>query len=467
MKFIIKRKLSEQESSAFEIVKKLKNNKFEAYWAGGVVRDLLLDHQTHDIDIATSAKPEEISRIFPSAYDRGKSFGVMALKMGEHEYEIASFREDIGTSDHRRPQEVKFVSAEEDASRRDITINGLFYDPLTNEVIDYIGGLKDLENKRIRFIGEPKQRIDEDYLRILRAIRFSCRLGFGIEPESFKAIENNAEKVKQVSIERQREELTKILVDENRANGINLLDKTNLLKYLLPEILEQKNVPQPPEFHSEGDVWTHTLLACKNLGDIKNLEDAEEIAWAVLLHDFGKPQTIGRRNCEGKTKITFFEHDLKSTEMAEVILSRFRFSHQFINKVSWAISQHMRIVHAFRGMSERKQKQLFLDQRINILLELTHADLSASLRPDLRPEMDLYESAVALKKRIDEETSAEEKHQVKQFDLVTGEDIMRIIGLPASPQVGQIKEKIEKAYLEGIVNTRQDAIKELEKLKND
>lgn len=467
MKLILKRDLSEQESAAFEIIKKLKENNFEAYWAGGVVRDLLLNQQTHDIDIATSADPKEISSIFPSAYDRGKSFGVMALKIGEFEFEIATFREDIGTNDHRRPEKVKFVSAQEDASRRDLTINGLFYDPTTNEIIDFIGGLNDLKNKTIRFIGKPEERIDEDYLRILRAIRFSCRLGFVIDPESMIAIKNNAEKVQYVSAERQREELTKILVDENRAKGIDLLDKTNLLKYLLPEILEQKNVPQPPEFHSEGDVWTHTLLACTNLGDIKNTEDAEEIAWAVLLHDFGKPKTIGRRDKIGKTKITFFEHDIVSAEMARKILTKFRFSHQFINKVAWAIGQHMRIVHAFRGMSERKKKQLFLDPRINILLELTRADLSASLRPSLKPEMDLYQDAIALKNKIEKETSLEEKEQVRQFDLINGEDIMKILNIPASSQVGKIKAKIEKAYLEGIIDTRKDALKELEKIKND
>jgi poly(A) polymerase len=459
--FKINRSLTTEELAAFGIVKNLQEKGFEAYIAGGAVRDILLAKDVHDIDIATAAHPEEIKKIFTDSYDRGKAFGVVAVKVDNHEFEVATFRQDIGVGDHRRPEKVKFSSAELDSCRRDFTINGLFYDPIKFELIDFVDGLSDIKRKLIRFIGEPEERLDEDYLRMLRAVRFSIRLNFEIEKESKISIKKMAKNIEDISVERIREELSKMLLLTDRAKAIELLDDLGLLFVILPEIRQLKNVPQPKEFHTEGDVWTHTLLALTNIGET----NSEELVWTVLLHDIAKPETIGYRAEKNKTRITFFDHDVQSAQKAEEILERFRFSRHFINAVTWAIRQHMRIVHAFTGMSERKQKKLFVDQNIELLLDLTQADLSASVRPNGESDMQMYQDALALREKYEAESSEEEKRQVKKFDLVTGLDIMKILQIPAGREVGKIKFALEQAYLDGKINSRDEAIQMMEKFR--
>lgn len=459
--FSIKRPLSEEEKRGAVVLRRLQKAGFESYFVGGGVRDELMGEPAHDIDVATSAKPEEIEALFQRAYDRGKQFGVMAVQSGKYEFEVATFRSDIGIFDHRRPKKVAFTSAEEDSKRRDFTINGLFYDPEQQKIVDYVGGVEDLQNQTIRFIGEPQARIDEDYLRMLRAVRFSCGFGFKIDDESYQAIAENVAKINQVSSERIRDELTKMFINENRCQSLNLLSEIGLLKYILPEAEAMKNVSQPPEFHSEGDVWTHTLMAMESL---RKPPLGAELAWTVLLHDIAKPQTQGFRD-HPKSKITFFEHDVESSQMAEGILKRLKFSNEFIDACTWAISQHMRIIHAFRDMSERKQKKLFTHPHIDLLLDLTRADLSASLRPNGKAEMEMYEEALKKKEQFEKEASDEEKEQVKKFTLITGHDIMETLNLPSGPKVGEIKAKIEEAFLEEKISTRKQALEMIGKLK--
>lgn len=463
--FEIIRDLTAEETAGFEIVKILHDNKYIAYWAGGAVRDLLLGLPIHDIDIATNARPDEIKKIFPKSYDRGKAFGVVAVQEKDSEFEIATFRKDIGVSDHRRPDQVEFTEPEEDASRRDFTVNGIFYDPISETIIDYVDGLTDIKRRQIRFIGSSEERINEDYLRLMRAIRFTVRLNFSLEKQTKAAVISHVSKIKEISSERLRDETSKILLLNDRKKALELMDELGLLQEILPEIIELKSVSQPPEFHTEGDVWTHTMLALNNLGDLSATEDNEELVWCVLLHDTAKPETIGYRTEKNKTSITFFNHDAKSAKKAEIILERFRFSHHFINKVTWAISQHMRIVHAFTGMSDRKQKKLFVDPNINLLLNLTKADLSASLRPSGKPDMTLYKNALALREKFEKESSEEEKRQVKKFDLVTGVDIMKYLNIKPGPEVGKIKSELEQAYLDGKINKKAEALALLEKYK--
>lgn len=463
----IDRKLTDQEIGAISVVKQLQETGYETYFAGGAVRDELLGREVYDIDIATSAKPEEVKKLFPIHYERGKAFGVVAVreKKNGHEYEIATFRKDLGVADHRRPEKVEYTTAQKDAQRRDFTVNGLFYDPIKGEIIDFVDGLADIKRKIVCFIGEPKQRIDEDYLRMLRAVRFATKLDFIIEENSRKQIQKNAQNISKISAERLRDELGKILLSERRSEGVIELDKLNLLTELLPEIEQLKNVPQPPEFHAEGDVWNHTLLALKNINDLPKEKITEELVWTVLLHDIGKPETIGFRAVTGKTSITFFDHDMRSAEMAEKILKRLRFSHHFIHNLTWAIKQHMRIINAFRGMSDRKQQKLFCDPNIDLLLNLTCSDLSASLRPNSKPDMQMYEDAVKLQEKFEKLSSENEKNQVKKFTLITGNDIMKITKLPPSKEIGKIKTEIETAYLDGKINTKDEAIAMMEKYK--
>ncbi len=459
--FKINRPLASEEKAAFEIVGKLQKQGFESYIAGGAVRDLYLDRVIHDIDIATAAKPEEVKKIFPTSYGRGKAFGVVAVRpKKELEFEVATFRIDLGSADHRRPAQVRFTTAENDARRRDFTINGLFFDPTKSQIIDFVGGVKDLNNRLIRFVGVAENRIDEDYLRMLRAIRFTHRLDFALDFEAAKAIKKQAKNIIQISLERIRDELTLIITGNKRENALMQLESLGLLRIILPEVQALRDVFQPPEFHSEGDVWIHTLLA------IETLENpSAELAWTVLLHDVGKPATAGRRDVPGKTKIIFFEHEQKSVEIAKKILERLRFSNDFINDISWAISQHMRIINAFRGMSERKQKKLFTDPNINLLLDLTKADLKASLRPGGKIDLGLYNLALAKKEEFEKETADDEKQQIKKFSLITGNDIMKILKIPAGPEIGKIKSQIETAFLDSEISTRKKALEMIKKIK--
>lgn len=455
--FKIERPLSAEEKKGAVILSRLQEKNFESYFVGGGVRDELMGNSAHDIDIATAAKPEEIEELFSNCYDRGRKFGVMAVQSGEHEFEVATFRSDIGIADHRRPEKVEFTSAKVDAKRRDFTINGLFYNPQKSQIIDFVGGREDLQNKIIRFIGDPQARIDEDYLRMLRGVRFACRFDFEIEENSRKAIIQNKEKIKEVSAERIRDELTKMLIDKNRAKALEKLSEIGLLQEILPEAELMKGVQQPPEFHREGDVWTHTMLALENLP-----EEVDEVtAWTVLLHDIAKPETKGERD-HPKSKITFFEHDNLGAKKAAKILKRFKFSNGFIEKVSWVINQHMRIINAFREddqqMSERKQEKLFLDPNIDVLLEATKVDLSASVRPDGKSDLSMYEKALERKKYF-QSRPEDEKKQVKKFDLITGQDIMEILKIESGPKVGEVKSKIEQAYLDGKISTREEALK--------
>jgi len=452
--FKITRPLSEEEKQAVGIFNELKKAGFESYFAGGAVRDELMGIPASDIDIATKALPDEIKKIFPKVFERGKQFGVMALIIdGENEFEIATFRSDIGIFDHRHPKEVKFTTAEEDAKRRDFTINALFYDPEREQIIDYVGGVEDLDKKQLRFVGNPEDRINEDYLRMLRAVRFSARFNFPINKEGREAIKKNAAKIQKVSAERIKDELTKMLVDKNRVRAIELMDKLGLLELILGELSKLKKVSQPPEFHSEGDVWIHTMLALKFLPD----NCSAEVAWAVLLHDIAKPQTQGFRE-HPKSKITFFDHDIESAKKTEEILKRLKFSNEFIEAVSWSIAQHMRIIHAFGDMSERKKEKLFLNPNIETLLEQTRVDLLASEKPDGSTDLSMYEAAVKLKEHL-AKMPPKEKEQVKKFDLITGHDIMKILKIPSGPKVGEIKTKIEEAFLEGKISGRDEALK--------
>ena len=461
IEFKINRQLTEEEAAAFGVVKKLQQAGFETYLAGGAVRDLYLKKEAHDIDIATSAKPEEIQKIFSDARGQGKAFGVLVIKKGDYEYEIATFRTDIGIADHRRPEKIEFTTAQNDAGRRDFTINALFYDPVKSQIIDFVGGMQDLKNKLVRFVGVPGFRIDEDYLRMLRAVRFTHRLGFALDNDSAKVIKENADKICEISAERIRDELTNIIIRPNRHLALMQMESLGLLSAILPEVSALRGVSQPPEFHREGDVWIHTLLAIETLS-----EPSGELAWTVLLHDVAKPQTQGFRD-HPKSKITFFEHDEESAKMAREILGRLKFSNDFIDASTWAISQHMRIVHVFRGMSERKQKRLFTHSYIELLLDLTKADLGASLRPDLKADLSMYEEAVKKKEQFEKQANEEEKQQVKKFTLITGQDIMEILKITSGPKVGEIKGKIEEAYLAGKISTREEAIKMIKEVHSD
>jgi len=364
---------------AISIIQTLRQQGFQAYLAGGCVRDLLLHREPADYDVATSAAPAQVMEVFPETYAVGAQFGVVLVPPPENEtatnrppIEVATFRSDFGYSDGRRPEEVRFSSdPQEDVARRDFTINGMMLDPLTGEVLDFIGGRQDLEAGVIRAIGDPERRFAEDKLRMLRAVRFAARFGFAIEEHTMAAIQRQAQEIKVVSRERVRDELTKMLVEGHARRAFLLLDESGLLKEVLPEISRMKGVAQPPEFHPEGDVFIHTLLLLDHLPE----PCPPTLAWGALLHDVGKPATFR----VAPDRIRFDGHVDVGVKVAEEICGRLRFSNGDTAEVLALVDNHMRFGHVSR-MKESSLKKFLRMPGFDEHLALHRADSLASHR---------------------------------------------------------------------------------------
>ncbi len=431
--------MGQSAEKAKRIVLKLKEKGYEAYLAGGCVRDQLMGRPPKDYDIATSALPEEIQAVFPHTEAVGAQFGVILVIEEGEAFETATFRSDLSYKDGRRPEAVRFTNAKEDALRRDFTVNGMFFDPVNGQVIDYIGGQKDLQAKVIRCIGEPEKRFDEDKLRILRAVRFSAELGFQLEPATKAAIPALASAISQVSWERIGIEMNKLLLCPLRRRGIELLDETGLLAQLLPELLAMKGCGQPPEFHPEGDVWIHTLLLMEKLEN-----PSLELAWAALLHDVGKPAT--RTQAQGD-RVRFNEHDIKSAEMAVEICRRFRLSNETTERIRVLIADHMRI-NQVEKMRVATLKRLFREEYFDDLLALHLVDCLAS-----HGHRDLYEFCVAKKQEL-EKLGAEQT--LKPKPLINGGDLIRM-GFRPGPLFKEVLEAVETEQLEGRITEYEQA----------
>lgn len=436
--------------NALIIIDRLHKAGFEAYLAGGCVRDILLEREPKDYDIVTSALPEQIEKLFKKSRAIGKHFGVIQVEEGGHHFEIATFRSDSGYTDGRRPDFVTFTSAEEDAKRRDFTINGLFLNPFTNEIKDFVNGKIDLKEHLIRFIGEAKSRIQEDHLRILRAIRFKNRLGFRFHPDTYIALKEHAALVTKVSSERLRAELNEMLLHSSRVQALKDMDELGILEILLPEISRLKGITQPFEYHMEGDVYEHTLAALKSIKSTQN----SLLIWATLLHDTGKAETF-----KLKERIRFDSHAEHSSTIAENVLNRLHFSRSFVAEVSFLTRHHMMWV-SLRDMPDSRKQHWIFDKRFPNLLKLFKADASGSKPLDLS----LYKDIQTIVQRI--------KTQYKKLPkaLIDGHALQKELQLKPGPLVGKILEKIYHAQLERSIATKKDALilgKELyDKLQN-
>src|SRR5579872_5924795 len=328
------------KAAALLIVEKLRAAGHSAYFVGGCVRDLLLNIAPQDYDVATSAHPEQVMALFPDTIPVGAQFGVVLVVTrpdGEKpiQVEVATYRSDVGYSDGRHPDSVRYSeTAEQDVQRRDFTINGLLFDPVKNEVLDFVDGRGDLEHKIVRTIGHPRERFHEDKLRMMRAVRFAARLGYNIESGTKAAIRELAREIHQVSRERIRDELDKMLTEGQARRCFELLDETGLLVEVLPEVSVLKGVQQPPQYHPEGDVWVHTLLLLEGL----EKDCSKSLAWGVLLHDVGKPPTFRI----APDRIRFDQHAEVGTCMAEAICRRLRFPNDITEQVSALVANHMR-----------------------------------------------------------------------------------------------------------------------------
>lgn len=423
------------ETLANRIIRTLRAAGRQAYLVGGCVRDLLLGCPPKDFDVATDAPPTEILALFPGSGCVGAHFGVVLVRDGDAQVEVATFRSDRDYADGRRPSSVHFeTSPREDAVRRDFTINGLMMDPDTREVLDFVEGRADLDRRLIRAIGDPEIRFREDHLRLLRAIRFAARLGFAIEPATFDAIRRHHALIRSVSAERVRDELVRILTEGGARRGFELLEATGLLDDLLPEVGAMRGVAQPPEFHPEGDVWVHTLLLLERLD-----RASPALALGALLHDVGKPPTF--RVAE---RIRFDGHVEAGVALAHGILDRLRFSRNDTEQVEALVANHMRFKDVPR-MKESTLKRFFRLPKFEEHLELHRLDCLAS-----HGQLDNYEFA----RRKLEELPQE---QLKPKPLVSGADLIAA-GYSPGPIFSQILSAIEDAQLESRITTREEAI---------
>jgi poly(A) polymerase len=430
---------------ATSIVQTLRQRGFQAYLVGGCVRDLLLGRDPKDYDVATDATPAQVMAVFPQTYAVGAQFGVVLVPDREtaggssksHTVEVATFRSDLGYSDGRHPDEVRLsLDPREDVTRRDFTINGMLLDPLSGEVLDFVGGRKDLEAGIIRTIGEPEKRFGEDKLRMLRAVRFAARFEYAIEPATFAAMRKLAQRILVVSHERVRDELTRMLMEGRARRAFLLLDESDLLNPVLPEISAMKGVEQPPEFHPEGDVFVHTLLLLDNLPDPCPLT----LAWGALLHDVGKPATFRR----APDRIRFDGHVEVGIKMAEQICRRMRFSNDESEQILALVDNHMRFGHATR-MKESTLKRFLRMPAFAEHLALHRADCLAS-----HGDLSTYEFIQLKRAEIPVE-------KMRPSLLVTGDDLIAEGRVPG-PKFREILSAVEDAQLEGRLPTRDAAL---------
>jgi len=430
--------------SAKKIVLTLNAAGFEAYFAGGAIRDQLLNRKTSDVDIATSATPKDIEEIFTKTHPIGREFGVMLVILQRHAFEVASFRGEA-EYDGRHPQKIFFTTVEKDAQRRDFTVNGLFYDPVKKRILDFVNGQHDLKLKIIRFIGNPEKRILEDHLRLLRGVRFCNKLNFEYEPKTATAIKKYSHLIVKISGERIRDELNKMMEDGSRAQAVRDLEKFGLLATLLPELSRLKNLPQPKKFHQEGDTWTHSLGSLAALPQTTNIA----LAWATLLHDIGKAETL-HENSEG---VHFPGHAAKSAQIAEKILQRLRFDNATRAKIVWLIANHMSFYDLLQ-MRAAHRHNFFTHPWFADLVKVCAADIRGT-RP---ANFSLHRKIVRMW-----HTETREKLLPSPSTLLTGDEIARELHLPRGPQIGRLKRILHDAQIENLVSSREEAVRFLEK----
>jgi poly(A) polymerase len=426
-------------STAIRIAARLREHGYQAWLVGGCVRDLLLGREPKDYDISTDARPDQLLEMFPQAQLVGAQFGVVLVDG----VEVATFRSDHSYQDGRHPSDVTFESdPKQDVLRRDFTINALLLDTSsltsldssTSEVVDYVGGLADLRAKIIRAIGDPEQRFEEDHLRMLRAVRFAARFGFEIEPGTLAAIQKLHQRITRVSPERIRDEIVRILTEGAPRRGFELLDASGLLVDILPEVAAMKGVEQPPEFHPEGDVWTHTLIMLEGLR-----EPTATLALGVLLHDVGKPGTFRVAD-----RIRFDGHVELGERIARDILTRLRFSNADIDQVIALIANHMRFKHVTE-MRDSKLKRMLRMDRFEEHLELHRLDCTSS-----HGHLENYEF---VKSKFEESPP----DVLRPPRLLSGDDLKEA-GYRPSPAFARMLEAVEDAQLESKIHTKEEAL---------
>lgn len=442
------------KTQALKILKQLREAGHQAFWVGGCVRDLMMGRDPKDYDIATSAKPAEVMNLFPRTLAVGAQFGVIIVLEEGCQVEVSTFRSDGIYLDGRHPGEVSFsADPREDVKRRDFTINGMLFDPYEEKVIDYVGGQSDLQEGIIRAIGVPLERFREDRLRLMRAVRFAARFRFQIEPETRQAILDESRQIGEVSSERVRDELLRILREGCAASGMKLLEETGLLEVLLPEVADMRGIPQPPEYHPEGDVWQHTLLLMKFIDQTRDDPGVADIprstglpypsdtlAMGALLHDIGKPKTIQKQD-----RIRFNKHAEVGAGMAAEICSRFRFSNRQQERIISLVREHLRFIDLPR-MKLSTLKKFVRQEGFEEHLELHRLDCLAS-----HGNLNNWSQAREFLQQWSPES-------IRPPKLISGHDLMQL-GFTPGPVFQRILHEVEDAQLEGFLHSKEEALK--------
>lgn len=434
--------------TATEIVRRLRSAGFEAFWVGGCVRDVLLGREPNDYDIATNATPEESERLFPHTIPVGKQFGVLLVVERGHQYQIATFRAESDYRDGRRPAQVRFSHAREDAIRRDFTVNGLFYDPIAGQTHDWVGGERDLRARLIRTIGSPDERFGEDHLRLLRAVRFAAQLGFDIEAQTLAAVRKHAEKIGLVSAERVRDELLKLFSPPHAARGLTLLHDSGLMAQVLPELVPTVTCDQSPDFHPEGTVFNHIRLMLEQLPAPVQADESpalsapvhESLPWAAILHDIAKPRTVSRGD-DGL--IHFYTHEKVGADMAGEILQRLRFPRKQTEEIADAVRHHMQFKDAPK-MRKNTLRRMLLRPTFPLELALHRLDCLGSHR-----RLDIYDFMIEQRAHLDDRP-----HLIPP--LLTGEDL-KALGVKAGPPMGALLHELRDLQLAEEIKTADEA----------
>ncbi len=439
--------------AATALVRRLVDAGHEAYFAGGAVRDLAMGIQPEDVDIATSATPEEVMSLFSRHVPVGAAFGVVLVLFRGFEFQVATFRTEGGYRDGRHPDEVRFSSAREDVLRRDFTINGLLYDPIREELLDWVGGLEDIRRGLVRTIGDPYERFSEDHLRLIRAVRFAARFDFRIHEETWSALRARASDIRTVSRERIRDELTKMFVGPRPHRALELLAHSGLLEQVLPEVAALRGVAQPARYHPEGDVFEHVLAMLRHMDRIHRRESGRkpplELAWAVVLHDVGKPTTATTRDGQP----TFPGHSRVGARLADRILRELRFSNRERRNIVALVADHMRLQDFWKARPATR-KRLMREPHFPLLLEL------------FRLEELSKERGEGAWQRIREAWQATPPEELAPPRLVTGRDLIQL-GFRPGPRFKEVLQAVEEAQLNGEVVSRDEALELARRLLTD
>ncbi|HOW67659.1 MAG TPA: CCA tRNA nucleotidyltransferase [Candidatus Paceibacterota bacterium] len=425
------------QTAAREIVRRLRGTGHDAYWVGGCVRDFLLQQKPKDYDIATSARPETVLALFPQSRPVGRQFGVVLVSLNRIWFEVATFRSESGYEDGRHPSRVAFGDAQADARRRDFTINGLFFDPMTGRVFDWVDGQQDLRDRLIRTIGDPQERFAEDHLRLLRAIRFAATLNFSLEADTSNAIRLLAPRIRLVSAERIRDELLRLFLPPHAARGLDGLRHNGLLDHVLPEVAATIPCEQPPESHPEGTVYQHLL----KMLTVLPANASSVLVWAVLLHDIGKPATASRDPIS--QSIHFFRHEQVGATLAGALLKRLRFPRRRLEEITTCVRMHMQLKDALQ-MRKATLRRMLLRPTFPTELQLHRLDCLAS-----HGQLDIYQF-------LQRESEALRRTPTLRPPLLTGRDLLDM-GMQEGPHLGSLLAEIREKQLQDELKTAEEA----------